>query len=59
MTGPRPLETLAEPSITAWQQGVDLTLREWQRRSRREHDDLTGDEMVDEELLSLLCEAEK
>ncbi|MFP6649509.1 MAG: Ig-like domain-containing protein, partial [Pirellulaceae bacterium] len=59
MTGPRPLETLAEPSVTAWQQGVDLTLREWQRRSRREHDDLTGDEMVDEELLSLLCEAVK
>jgi VCBS repeat-containing protein len=59
MTVPRPLETTMEPSVTAWQQGVDLTLLEWQQRSRREHDDLTGDEMVDEELISLLCERGK
>ena len=59
MTVPRPLKTAMEPSVTAWQQGVDLTLLEWQQRSRREHDDLTGDEMVDEELISLLCERGK
>ena len=59
MTVPRPLGTAIESSVTAWQQGVDLTLLEWQQRSRREQDDLTGDEMVDEELISLLCERDK
>ena len=59
MTVSRPLGTAMESSVTAWQQGVDLTLLEWQQRSRREQDDLTGDEMVDEELISLLCERDK
>mgnify|MGYP001200519908 CR=1 FL=1 len=59
MTVPRPLGTVMDSSITAWQQGVDLTLLEWQQRSRREQDDLIGDEMVDEELISLLCERDK